>query len=183
MQVYDITEEVLSTDGVDDRDGRPGLRWPKLRRIVEPLLLLAAAVAGLLALRHSDGSQPTADPPAVAYDPPRSVSRPPPLVVPPTAHAGDRITVVGYRYRSLCGEPEVRLDHSRVGSKITSVTDLGDPAWVWVFVTVDLPANALAGLHQLDLYGPMPGYGQTGPTCGGNEQHLGQLGNAAITLS
>ena len=63
----------------------------------------------------------------------------------------------------------LRFDDNPVMHQLSSYIASPDPAWIGMFMTLDLPATTPVGIHEIELYVPHDG-GIRGPMCG-NEPH------------
>jgi hypothetical protein len=162
----------------------------RLRRFLEPGLLVAAIGVIVLAAHaigndgapaagRATGGPPTSQvaPGAEATSTARSHLR---LVAPQTATPGERLTVLTYRNRRLCGPTELRFDGAPAVQQLVRYAGRLDPDYAETFVTLDVPRNAKPGRHVIDLYGPRPG--GRGPICGDVPEHQGLLATATITV-
>jgi hypothetical protein len=161
----------------------------RLRRFVEPSLLILCAGIGFAVPYVMDerGSHSTA--PAASPSSPASVAAStawasahrPRLRAPETANPGERLTVLAFRSRRLCGVAEIRLDGAAVVHRIARNVGPLDSDWMEIFMTLDLPRSAGPGPHEIELYGPMRG-GPRGPICGDCREHQGKLAGRIVTV-
>jgi hypothetical protein len=170
------------------RGGRAPLR--RLRRFVEPslLVLCAGVVFSVLYVMDERGSPTTA--PAASPSSPASAAastawasaRRPQLLAPETAKPGERLTVLAFRNRRLCGAAELRLDGAPVVHRLARHVGPLDSDWMEIFMTLDLPRSAAPGRHEIELYGPMRG-GPRGPICGDSREHQGRFAARIVTVA
>jgi hypothetical protein len=165
----------------------------RLRRLVEPGLLVAAIGVILLAVHATGGdgtpaaggvdgrTMVTPSQPGRATEgapSPRAQLR---LVAPQTAVPGERLTVLAYRDRRLCGPTELRFDAKPTAQKLLRYADRPDPDYAEMFMAVDVPRSAKPGSHLIELYGPREG-GPAGQLCGDVPEHQARLANATILV-
>jgi hypothetical protein len=143
--------DIITFPGTDPAD-RPTLRR-RIRRLVEPgLMTIGIVLAAVMVGQHSTGRETTGSRPA-----PGTVSAivgQPRLIAPGTASAGERITVLAFAYRDRCGPTELRLDGEPVTHRLNRYVGSPDPAWIEMFMTLDVPSEATRGRHEIQLYGP-----------------------------
>jgi hypothetical protein len=165
----------LTTDEIaygDDR--RPRI----VRRLVEPALALVAASLVLLAVHMNGGPTiPVAAPVAAPAPTARTALR---LIAPQTAAPGERVPVVGFRDRRLCGPAQLRFDGVPATQQIVRYAGRLDADRSEVFMTMVVPGSATAGVHTIDLYGPRPG--GTGPICADVHEHQARLASTSIAV-
>jgi hypothetical protein len=169
--------------------GQRGLLPRRLRRMVEPGLVVVAAGMSLLVgyaigSEDSPGVRPAAPPPvsvgaAPSGSPRASVSRPW-LVGPRTAAPGETIALLAHRNRRLCGATELRFDGAPVAQRLGGYVGPADSGREDVSVSMTVPPSATAGHHVVDLYGPMQG-GRGDSLCTDVPEHQGRL--ATMTLA
>jgi hypothetical protein len=169
------------------RSSRPSRR--RFRRFLEPVLFAAAACIVLLATHTSGGEQS----PAARRAPPASPSQSPRLdetlstsraqlllIAAQTAVPGERITVLAYRNRRLCGAAELRFDGVPAAQQLVRYAGRLDPDYAEMFLTMDVPKSAKPGRHMIELYGPRPG--GRGPICGDVPEHQGWFATTTISV-
>jgi hypothetical protein len=171
-------------------DDRPGLLLRRLRRFVEPGLVVVGAGVMLLAgyAMGSDGSSVArpAAPPSVSRgaspssSPQASVSRPW-LVAPQAAVAGQTITVLAHRNRRLCGAAELRFDGAPVAQRLGGYAGPSDSGREDVFVLMTVPLSARAGHHVVELHGPIQG-GRGDSACADVPEHQGRLATTTVAV-
>jgi hypothetical protein len=168
--------------------GRAPLR--RLRRFVEPSLValcagIAFSVLYVMDQRGSPTTAPAASPSspasAAAFTAWASAHRPR-LLASETAKPGERLTVLAFRNRRLCGAAEIRLDGAPVVHRLAGYVGPLDSDWMEIFMTMDLPRSAAPGRHEIELYGPMRG-GPRGPICGDSREHQGKLAGRIVTVA
>jgi hypothetical protein len=168
-------------------------RRRRLRRLAEPLLFVALAGSVFAATEVTGPSDAPSDwrssQPAAASQqavPGKTTTSPQlvtaRLVVPSTARAGERITIVGYRDSALCGPSEVRFDGAAVDHRETATAAPYAPRLDMMFMTMTIPATAAPGAHHIELYGPVAG-GRHGPLCGGVPERHGRIAAAEVNIS
>jgi hypothetical protein len=162
----------------------------RLRRLLEPALLIASTGVILLTV-HATGGE---DPPTAAPPTAPSPSQAAPaevvaarhadlrLVAPQTATPGERITVLAYRNRRLCGPAELRLDGKPVPHQLLAYAGTPNPDYAEMFMTIGVPRSAHPGNHMIELYGPRQG-GPAGPLCGDIREHQARLASTTITIN
>jgi hypothetical protein len=163
----------------------------RLRRFLEPGLLVAATGVILLAIQAAGGDgSPAACQTAAAPSPsqsarsaaapstPRASLR---LVAPQTAVPGERVTVLAYRSRRLCGPAELRFDGRLTAQKLLRYAGPPDPDYAEMFMAMDVPRSAKPGSHLIELYGPRPG-GAAGQLCGDAAEHQARLATTTISV-
>lgn len=172
--------------GLHDRSIVRRLR--PMRRVGEPLLLIGIAFVAFVVTGLRGGSPiPDSGPGVSATSDPAVVSaaRPwtpnPRFIAPATARPGEHLTVVAFHSREACGDPVLRFDDNPVMHQLSSYIASPDPAWIGMFMTLDLPATTPVGIHEIELYVPHDG-GIRGPMCG-NEPHPVRLGSATVTVT
>ncbi|GAA1033373.1 hypothetical protein GCM10009557_34900 [Virgisporangium ochraceum] len=96
--------------------------------------------------------------PEAAPAAPQAASRaePPRLVAPGFASAGERIPVLAFAYRGRCGPTGLRFDDAPVAHRLTRYAGSPPSDRVEMFMTLDVPATATRGRHEIQLYGPGP---------------------------
>jgi hypothetical protein len=175
--------------GSSVRRGGLATRLRGLRRFVEPgLVVLCAGVAltvpYMMDERGSPTVQPATSPSSLASETAavaRSSGHRPRLLAAQTATPGERLTVLAYRNRRLCGVAEIRLDGAPVAHRLAKYVGPLGSDWMEIFVTMDVPRSAAPGRHEIELYGPKPG-GSTGPICGDAREHQGKLAGRILTV-
>ena len=183
--------------GPDEPESPPGqdvdssvrLGWAparRLRRFIEPSVLILCVGGALSVLYVMDDRGSPAASPAAPTSGTASVARAsahrPRLLAPETAGPGERLTVLAFRNRRLCGPAEIRLDGAPVAHRLARNIGPLDAGWMEIFMTVDLPRSAAPGRHEIELYGPMRG-GPAGPICGDSPEHQGKLAGRTITVA
>jgi hypothetical protein len=175
-----------STDGSPARGTSAFAGLRRLRRFVEPGVLVVGAGAMLLAGQITGGggspavglvTSPAARP-SVGW---RASVAPPRLLAPHAAAPGERITVLAFRNRRLCGPEELRFDGVPVVHRLAHVLGPVDPDRVEMFVTVEVPRSARPGRHEIELYGPTLG-GRSGQICADLPEHQAKLATVTITV-
>jgi hypothetical protein len=154
-------------------------RRPRLvRRLVEPALALVAAGLVLLVV-HMDGGRtiPVAAPVAVPAPAAHTTWR---VIAPRTAAPGERVPVVGFRDRRLCGPAQLWFDGVPATQQIVGYAGRLDADQSEVFMTMVVPRSATAGVHTIDLYGPRPG--GTGPLCADVHEHQARLASTSSAV-
>lgn len=159
----------------------------RLRRFVEPGLLVVSVGAMLLAVqvtgsRESPVAGPAVSPPAGSSAAPRAPVALGRLLAPQTASPGERITVLAYRNRWLCGAAEMRFDGATLAHQLASVVGPPNSDRTDMFLTMQVPRSATPGHHEIALYGPMPGGGR-GQICADVGEHQAQLATTTITVA
>lgn len=161
----------------------------RLRRLLEPAVLVVVALMMLFAVRTIDRpSGPDGGPaprPVISShsDRPSMPVGQPRFVAPETAAPGERITVMAFRNRRLCGLAELRFDGMPVANRLDSyVGGQPDAGWMEMFLTMDVPQSASPGPHEIQLYGPVPG-GFRDAMCADVHEHQGVLAAATIVVS
>jgi hypothetical protein len=161
----------------------------RLRRFVEPSLLLTLVIGMLVASTLTDNGDspdthhatpPSSDATVTTRLTPAS-SAYPRLVAPGTARPSERVPALAFRYRRLCGDAELRFDGARVMHRVTGYVRSPDSELTELFMTLDVPAAAKPGAHRIELFGPIPG-GAGGPICADEPQHHRQLATTTITI-
>jgi hypothetical protein len=162
----------------------------RLRRLLEPALIIASTGVILLAVHATGGEDPPAAAPPTAPSPsqvaraevaaPRHADLR--LVAPQTAAPGERITVLAYRNRRLCGPAELRLDSKPVPHQLLAYAGTPNPDYAEMFMMIDVPRSAHPGNHVIELYGPRQG-GPAGPLCGDVREHQARLASTTITIN
>jgi hypothetical protein len=161
----------------------------RLRRLIEPgfLVIVGAVVlvAAQLTTSRNDPDTGRAAPPthgaSVAYTVGPAKATHPRLIVPRTASAGEQVPVLAYRYRGPCGPVTLMFDDTPVVHRLTRYAGSPDPAWIEMFLTLDVPKSATPGPHEIALYGqPSGGVGES--TCGNGAERRQQLATTTITL-
>jgi hypothetical protein len=161
----------------------------RLRRLAEKAVLVAATSAILLAVHTTSGDRSPDAQPAGSASPTPSAQTPnglptPPvhlrLVVPETAVPGERLTVLAYRNRRLCGAAELRFDGAPTSHELLRYAGPANQDHAQMFVAMEVPRSAKPGSHEIDLYGPRPG--GSGPICGDVSEHQGRLATATISV-
>jgi hypothetical protein len=154
----------------------------RLRRFVEPGLLVVAAGVMLLAVQVTgDVASPAKAPASAGPAAVRTSATPPRLLVPQTASPGEQITVLAYRNRRLCGAAELRLDGTPVSYRLAGYVDSPNPDRMEMFLSVEVPRSVTPGNHEIELYGPVPG-GRSGPLCAFVREHQAELATTSITV-
>lgn len=168
--MIDITTHEIAYG--DDRQPR------LLRRLVELALALVAASLVLLVV-HIDGGRtiPVAAPVAVPAPTAHTTLR---VIAPQTAAPGERVPVVGFRDRRLCGPAQLWFDGVPATQQIVRYAGRLDADQSEVFMTMVVPGSATAGVHTIDLYGPRPG--GTGPLCADVPEHQARLASTSIAV-
>jgi hypothetical protein len=186
-------DRIAAPSGVDGEAPPDPTRAPprrrRARRLAEPLLFAALAAAVFAATEMTGASDPPsggrAGQPRAASQPAGPGTSPRPvtarLVVPSTARAGERITIVGYRDSALCGPSEVRFDGTAIDHRITATATPYAHHVTEMFMAMTIPAAAAFGTHHIELYGPVKG-GRAGPVCGDAPERHGRLASAEIIL-
>lgn len=180
-----VEPDVISL-GADASPSSPGPPRPRLRWLIEPVLLALGLGGILLASHFNNPSTPTSarqDPVMTAESakPSISASGGSPLVVGGTfAKPGDWLIMLAYRDSRFCGPAEVRFDGLPTENRPLAEHTLM-PA-DRLFLRVQIPATATAGSHELELFGPLPG-GPPHTLCADTPEHQGLLGRAPITVS
>jgi hypothetical protein len=162
----------------------------RLRRFIEPSVLILCVGVGLSVLYVMDERGSPAAAPAASPSSPTSgtasvawaSAHRPRLLAPETASPGERLMVLAFRNRRLCGPAEIRLDGAPVAHRLARNIGPLDADWMEIFMTVDLPRSAAPGPREIELYGPMRG-GPTGPICGDSPEHQGKLAGRTITVA
>jgi hypothetical protein len=160
---------------MDTPDGPPAppARQPealqRLRRFVEPALLVTGAAAAMFAIHLTDNREPAVPRPAAPPATTPAAAAPAPdnqlrLVAPAIAAPGERIVVLAFRDAGLCGAAELRFDGTVLNHRLTGIAGSQPPDRVGLFLTAQVPHSARAGVHPLDLYGPVTN-GSSGPMC------------------
>jgi hypothetical protein len=161
---------------------RSAERAARLRRFVEPGLSVAGAGLMLLAVQATGGvAPPAASPAPVGPAAVRTSAGPSRLLAPQAAVPGDRITVLAYRDRRLCGAAELRLDGAPVSYRLAGYVGSPNPGRMEMFLSVVVPRSATPGNHEIELYGPVPG-GRSGPLCADVPEHQARLATTSITV-
>jgi hypothetical protein len=176
--------------GPAERLRRPVVFPRRLRRFVEPGLVVAGAVVMLLAgyatgSRDSPVISPAAPPPVSGDAAPAgsllaAVSRPW-LIAPRAASAGEMITVLAHRNRLLCGAAELRFDGGPVVQRPNGYVGPADSGREDVFVLMTVPLSATAGRHAVELYGPIQG-GRGNSACADVPEHQGRLATTTVVV-
>ena len=176
----------------------------RLRRLVEPGLLVAAIGMILLAVHTTGGDgSPAAgrvdgrtmvapSQPARATEgapSPRAQLR---LVAPQNAVPGERLTVLAYyRNRLLCGPTQLRFDGKPTAHKLLRYAGPPNPDYAEMFMVMDVPQSAKPGSHVIELHGPRQGAAQVladpqflaaGPICGDFREHQARLATTTISI-
>jgi hypothetical protein len=176
---------------VSTHPDRSPLWWRQARRLAEPLAVVALVGAVFVAIELSRGQDMPAAPqaterPRVAQQASPGIPRQvvpagaPRLIAPAAARPGDPITIVGYRNSTLCGSSEIRFDDTTLAHEIHSTATLHDN-WVEMFMVMVVPSTATPGIHQIRLYGPVPG-GRGGPLCGDTPSLHNELASVNIVI-
>jgi hypothetical protein len=175
-------------DGPSTRRGGPAAGLRRLRRFVEPGLLVVGAGVMLLAVQLADGRGSPVAGPAASVSPsvgPSAVGRDshahPRLVVPQAATPGEWIPVLAYRNHRLCGATELHFDGAPVAHRQARYVGPANPGRMEMFLTMEVPLSATPGSHKVELYGPMPG-GRSGPVCADVPEHQGKLATTTIAV-
>ncbi len=168
--------------------GEVAARLRGLRRFVEPGLVVLCASVALSVPHMMDGRGSPTVPPATSPSSPasRGVRRVasghrPRLLAAQTATPGERLTVLAYRNRRLCGVAEIRLDGAPVAHRLAKYVGPLGSDWMEIFITMDVPRSAAPGRHEIELYGPKRG-GSPGPICGDSREHQGKLAGRILTV-
>jgi hypothetical protein len=167
---------------------RPLRTRRRLGRFVEPALFVALNGVVLVAVHVSGGAgesavaPPTAPPPAASAGmgaSPRADHR---LVAPQTAVRGERITVVAYRTRRLCGPPELRFDGKPTVYGLRAYAGRPSFDYVEMLMTMNVPRSARPGSHVIELYGREQG-DSAAALCGDVCEHQAQLASTTISIN
>jgi hypothetical protein len=167
---------------------RPLRTRRRLGRFVEPALFVALNGVVLVAVHVSGGAgesavaPPTAPPPAASAGmgaSPRADHR---LVAPQTAVRGERITVVAYRTRRLCGPPELRFDGKPTVYGLRAYAGRPSFDYVEMLMTMNVPRSARPGSHMIELYGREQ-HGPAGALCGDGREHQARLATTRISIN
>jgi hypothetical protein len=155
---------------------------PILRRAALPVAVTTLVVAAIFGAGHHHTPSriaPASTPEQPAKPPPSAAVRAR-LVVPQYARPGERLTVLAYRNRRLCGPAQLRFDSAAIPQRV--ITDIGpvNADWTELFMSIDLPRSATPGPHRIQLYGPKPG--GRGPTCTDLPEHQGEVARTIITI-
>lgn len=183
-----MTPDVITFGGdPEPRSTSPTRR--RLRRLAEKATLVAATGAILLAVHTTSGDRSPDAQPARPASPTPSAQTPngppiPPvplqLVVPETAAPGERLTVLAYRNRRLCGGAELRFDGAPTTHELLRYAGPANQDHAQMFMAMEVPRSAKPGSHEIDLYGPMPG--GSGPICGDVSEHQGRIATTTISV-
>jgi hypothetical protein len=160
----------------------------RLRRLLEAGLLVASTGVILLAAHATGGdgspatprTAPTPSPSARAEVGPLPQALPR-LVAFQTAAPGERVIVLAYRNRRLCGPAELRFDGRPTPQKLRRYAGPPNPDHVEMFIAMDVPRSAEPGSHVIELYGPRQG-GPGGPLCGDVPEHQARLATTTILV-
>ncbi|MGN9909359.1 hypothetical protein ACTMTJ_17585 [Phytohabitans sp. LJ34] len=155
-----------------------------MRKLAEKATLVVATGAVLLAVHTTGGDRsPEAQPAGPALPPPSAETISPvhlQLVVPESAAPGERLTVLAFRNRRLCGAAELRFDGAPTAHKLLRYAAPANQDHAQIFMAMDVPRSAKPGSHEIALYGPKPG--GSGPICGDVAEHQGRLATATISV-
>jgi hypothetical protein len=88
---------------------------------------------------------------------------------------------VAYQSRDLCGASELRFDGSSVAHQLTGITEPPDLAWIGMFMTLEIPVTANAGIHDIELFLPLNEEGR-GPVFGNEPQRVSRLASTHVTI-
>jgi hypothetical protein len=152
--------------------------------------LTAAAAAILVAYTLGGGKppavRPESAPPAPAAQPGQArldtTSRlNAQLNAPATATAGEPLTVLAYRNPKLCGPAELRFDGAPVPHKAIRYPGLDDLFHPQIFLSMDVPNSARAGIHHIELRGPVRS--TRGTICGDVPEHQATIATTAISVT
>jgi hypothetical protein len=160
----------------------------RLGRFVEPALFVAFTGVVLVAVHVSGGdgvpavAPPTAPPPAASAEMGASPRADHLLVAPQTAVRGERITVVAYRTRRLCGPPELRFDGKPTVYELRAYAGRPSFDYVEMLMTMNVPRSARPGSHMIELYGREQG-GPAGALCGDVREHQARLATTTISIN
>jgi hypothetical protein len=177
------------TFGGDPAPRSTSVTGRRLRWLAEKGALVVATAAILLAVQVTGGGESSRTSPAAPASPPGSDKEPsvspiPPvplrLVVPETAVPGERLTVLAYRNRRLCGAAELRFDGVPAAHELVRYAGTTDGDHVEVFMAMEVPRATEPGRHKIQLYGPRRG--GSGAVCGDFSEHQAHLATAAISV-
>lgn len=173
-------------------DPKPRSKSPtrrRVRRLAETGSLIAAAGAILLAAHTTSGDGSSGAPSARPATPSRFAQTPDAsptqqvhlrLVVPETAIPGERLIVLAYRNRRLCGKAELRFDGAPAAHELLRYAGPANQDHAQMFMTMEVPRSAKPGGHEIELYGPRQG--RRGPICGDVPEQQGRLASATIAI-
>jgi hypothetical protein len=178
-----------ATSAASSNFGRLGrlrsLRLRAMHHVAEPLVLVSIAAVALVAFGLSGGrgsAVPDAGTGVSAQVPTTAESRSPSprMIAPASARQGERVSIVAFHSRGVCGAVVLRFDGNPVAQQLTSLVFLPDPAWIGLFMTLDVPATAAAGTHEIELYVPLDGGRR--PVCGNELQQVTRLASTTLNV-
>jgi hypothetical protein len=164
---------------------RPPSWQRRLRRFAEPALLVAGISAAIMVMHIADdpsaperAGSPSTGPAAAARAPQVQLR----LIAPAIAAPGERVVVLAFKNAGLCGQAELRFDGTSVPHRLTGIAGSRLPDRVEMFLGMQVPRSATAGMHTLDLYGPAAN-SSTSAVCAHRGERSARLATTTIVVA